>query len=181
LEAYIDVLEGAAEWMESQGLKQWIPGTFRLEASRTHILEAIQSRKSYVVVHSPLSSAEKGDGTVAAIFALNYNDPFDEMLWAHFVDPWQDAIYVHRLVVEKPFQGQGIVPHVLAFVEQLILASKGEKRYLRLDCRANNPMLRKFYREKSRGRDVGGLEERGEYVNPATGIGYARFERLVVP
>ncbi|KAG0056069.1 hypothetical protein BGZ83_006506 [Gryganskiella cystojenkinii] len=191
LNEYVEVLERAAEWMESQGLNQWIPGTFRKQESKDHIQHAIEAKNSYVVLHTPSTSVQAQEQqqqshqhqepTIAAIFALNYSDPFDEMLWAHFVDPWQDAIYVHRLVVEKSFQGQGIVPHVLTFVEQLILASNGAQKFLRLDCRANNPMLRKFYREKSRGRDKSGLEERGEYVNPATGIGYARFERLVVP
>ncbi|KAF8925150.1 hypothetical protein EDD21DRAFT_411510 [Dissophora ornata] len=183
LEEYINILERAAAWMESQKLAQWIPGTFRLPESRLHISNAIANLSSYVVEHTPTA-------TIAAIFALNYEDPFDDMLWVPLLGPdhWKDAIYVHRLVVEKQFQGRGIVPQVLAFVEELV-PTKG-KNYLRLDCRGNNPGLRKFYREKCRGKVVDqrdglekvmGLEERGTYRNPATGIEYARFERLVVP
>ncbi|KAI1317467.1 hypothetical protein EDD11_008404 [Mortierella claussenii] len=181
LEEYINILERAAEWMESQNLAQWIPGTFRKAESRLHITNAIADQSSYVVEHTPT-------GTIAAIFALNYEDPFDDMLWAPLLGPngWKDAIYVHRLVVEKAFQGRGIVPQILAFVEQLVPQKK--KTFLRLDCRGNNPGLRKFYREKCRGRVVGqdgvertmGLEERGTYRNPATGIEYARFERRIV-
>ncbi|KAF9941752.1 hypothetical protein BGZ67_004090 [Mortierella alpina] len=182
LEEYINILERAAEWMESQNLAQWIPGTFRKPDSRQHISDAIASKNSYVVFHTPTK-------TIAAIFALNYRDPFDEMLWVPLLGPdhWQDAIYVHRLVVEKAFQGRGVVPKVLRFVEALV-PQKG-KTYLRLDCRGNNPGLRKFYREKCRGRVVDeadgvekvmGLEEKGTYTNPASGINYARFERVVV-
>ncbi|KAF9095732.1 hypothetical protein BGX27_001215 [Mortierella sp. AM989] len=182
LEEYINILERAAEWMESQKLGQWIPGTFRQPESRLHISNAIASQNSYVVEHT-------SSKTIAAIFALNYEDPFDDMLWAPLLGPnqWKDAIYVHRLVVETPFQGRGIVPKILAFVEELV--PKRGKNYLRLDCRGNNPGLRKFYREKCRGKALmadgtektEGLEEKGTYTNPATGIEYARFERLIVP
>ncbi|KAF9562232.1 hypothetical protein EC968_005362 [Mortierella alpina] len=182
LEEYINILERAAEWMESQNLAQWIPGTFRKADSRQHISDAIAAKNSYVVFHTPTK-------TIAAIFALNYRDPFDEMLWVPLLGPdhWQDAIYVHRLVVEKAFQGRGLVPKVLRFVEELV-PQRG-KTYLRLDCRGNNPGLRKYYREKCRGlvvdeadgvKKVMGLEEKGTYTNPASGINYARFERLVV-
>ncbi|KAF9425146.1 hypothetical protein BGZ94_007802 [Podila epigama] len=172
LDLYIDILERAASWMEANNLRQWIPGTFRQLEARNHIQTAIQNQNSYVVVHV-------ASGTIAAIFALNYEDPFDEMLWAHYAKDWKDAIYVHRLVVEPEFQGQGIVPQILQFTEDLV-GPKG-KHYLRLDCRGNNPNLRKFYREKCRGHELGGLTEMGTYTNPATGIEYARFERLVVP
>ncbi|KAF9295979.1 hypothetical protein BGZ88_001001 [Linnemannia elongata] len=183
LEEYINILERAAEWMESQNLSQWIPGTFRKPDARAHISSAIASQTSFVVIHQPSS-------TIAAIFALNSEDPFDHMLWSPLLgeDGWKDALYVHRLVVEKDFQGRGIVPKVLKFTEELI--PKQGKVYLRLDCRGNNPGLRKFYREKCRGfvvdpedgdeGRVKGLEERGTYTNPATGINYARFERRIV-
>ncbi|KAF9177252.1 hypothetical protein BGZ51_008946 [Haplosporangium sp. Z 767] len=209
LDEYINILERAAEWMESQNLKQWIPGTFRQPEARNHISNAIAKKTSFVVVHNKISSSngDNADNTttitstpqkIAAIFALNYEDPFDEMLWAPLLGPdhWKDAIYVHRLVVEKEFQGRGIVPKILKFAEELV--PKMGKRYLRLDCRGNNPGLRKFYREKCRGPvavcrgsdnekemekevKVMGLPERGTYTNPATGINYARFELLVCP
>ncbi|KAF9898527.1 hypothetical protein BX616_003910, partial [Lobosporangium transversale] len=241
LDAYIDVLERAAEWMESQNLAQWIPGTFRQPETRQHIANAIAQQNSFIVEpvntmngsnnnstssssslsasssspssSSPSSSSpsSSSSGTIAAIFALNYEDPFDEMLWSPLLGPdhWKDAIYVHRLVVEPSFQGKGIVPQILAFVENLVI-EKG-KTFLRLDCRANNPRLRKFYREKCRGKvvmisnennnnnnsnnngndkdgvvqeqvlQVQGLEERGTFRNPKTGIEYARFERRIVP
>ncbi|KAF9337147.1 hypothetical protein BG006_006024 [Podila minutissima] len=112
LDQYIEVLERAASWMEANNLCQWIPGTFRQDEARSHIRSAIQNQTSYVVIHSPTS-------TIAAIFALNYEDPFDEMLWAHYAQDWKDAIYVHRLVVEADFQGRGIVPQILQFTEAL--------------------------------------------------------------
>ncbi|KAG0080285.1 hypothetical protein BGZ93_002977 [Podila epicladia] len=140
--------------------------------SRSHIRTAIQNQTSDIVIHTPTS-------TIAAIFPLNYEDPFDEMLWAHFAQDWKDAIYVHRLVVEAEFQGCGIVPKILQFTEALV-APKG-KHYLRLDCRGNNSRLTQFYREKSRDKELSGLAEMGTYTNSATGINYARFERLVVP
>ncbi|KAG0260064.1 hypothetical protein BGZ95_004526, partial [Linnemannia exigua] len=131
-------------WMESQNLAQWIPGTFRKPDARLHISNAISSRTSYVVIHQSTS-------TIAAIFALNASDPFDQMLWAPLLgeDNWRDALYVHRLVVEKAFQGRGIVPRILKFTEDLV--PKMGKVFLRLDCRGNNPGLRKFYGEKCRG------------------------------
>ncbi|KAG0230659.1 hypothetical protein B0O80DRAFT_502085 [Mortierella sp. GBAus27b] len=181
-EEYTNILERAAEWMESQKLAQWIPGAFRQQDSQDHIANAIASKNSYVVEHQPT-------GELAAIFALNYEDPFDDMLWSPLLGPegWKDAIYVHRLVVQPSFQGRGIVPQVIKFTEELVL-QRG-KVYLRLDCRGNNPNLRKFYREKCRGKvlledgteKVMGLEERGTYRNPTTGIEYARFERLIRP
>ncbi|KAF9582823.1 hypothetical protein BGW38_010715 [Lunasporangiospora selenospora] len=165
LDEFIEILERAAEWMESMQLKQWIPGTFRQPEIRGHIGDAIRSKSCYVVYHQ-LSS------TIAAIFTLNYSDPFDHMLWSHYSADWLDAVYLHRLVVEKAFQGRGIVPKVIQFTEEAVKTAG--KHFLRLDCRANNPPLRKFYSDKC------GLRPEGEYLNPETGIAYARFERLVV-
>ncbi|KAG0322153.1 hypothetical protein BGZ97_008503, partial [Linnemannia gamsii] len=89
--------------------------TFRKPDARAHITSAIASQISYVVIHKPTS-------TIAAIFALNSEDPFDQMLWGPLLgeDGWKDALYVHRLVVEKDFQGRGIVPKVLKFTEELV-------------------------------------------------------------
>ncbi|KAG0348971.1 rRNA-binding ribosome biosynthesis protein utp25 [Podila humilis] len=122
LDQYIEVLERAASWMEINNLQQWIPGTFRQDEARYHIQTAIKNKTSYVVIHAPTS-------TIAAIFALNYEDPFDEMLWAHYAKDWKDAIYVHRLVVESEFQGRGIVPKILEFTESLV--EQEGKHYLR--------------------------------------------------
>ncbi|KAF9915425.1 hypothetical protein BX616_006181 [Lobosporangium transversale] len=183
LDIFIDILERAAQWMEANCLNQWIPGSFVAPKTRAHIKHTISLGNAYFIIKTesdPLN-ADTSDGTVPesaaeketiiGTFTLNYTDPFDEMLWKDIVDDWSDAVYIHRLVVEREYKGYGLGPRALMFAEQEGL--KRGKHYLRLDCMADNKLLKKYYREKAMFKefeDYPGERLFGRFERPITAV-----------
>ena len=70
--------------------------------------------------------------------------------------PWEDrqdqALYAHSLAVMRKFSGRGVGTTMLEWAGTL--ARKSGKRFLRLDCMAENPRLRRYYSEAGF-RDLG--------------------------
>ncbi|KAF9431035.1 hypothetical protein BGZ94_000034 [Podila epigama] len=151
LDIFIDILERAAEWMVANKLNQWIPGSFRAAKTRAHIEHTISLGNAYFIIKNDTTSSSlvtaATPGTIIGTFTLNYTDPFDEMLWKDLVEDWTDAVYLHRLVVEREYKGFGLGPKALMFAEMEGL--KRGKHYLRLDCMADNKLLKAYYREKA--------------------------------
>ncbi|KAF9897493.1 hypothetical protein BX616_005505, partial [Lobosporangium transversale] len=132
----------------------------------------------------------------AGLFVLNYEDDFDKDLWEGYVEDWKDAIYLHRLVLKKPFRGIGLTAKIIVFTEQKV--KEAGRHYLRLDTLAANTGLRRFYRERCRGKEEDddeeeeeekegggggrgggrGLKELETVWNPTWGLEFARFEML---
>jgi len=165
--------------MEANKLNQWIPGSFVAPKTRAHIENTISIGNAYFIVEtSSISSAATSTSTdndsnaneekIIGTFTLNYTDPFDQMLWEDLVDDWSDAVYLHRLVVKREYKGYGLGPKALTFAEQEGLR-KG-KHYLRLDCMADNKLLKAYYREKA------GFKEFDDYAGERL---FGRFERPI--
>ncbi|KAF9335015.1 hypothetical protein BGZ91_010639 [Linnemannia elongata] len=163
LDIFIDILERAALWMEANKLNQWIPGSFN----------TISIGNAYFIIKSSSASTSdnndsKDNETIIGTFTLNYTDPFDQMLWTDLVDDWSDAVYLHRLVVEREYKGYGLGPKALHFAE--LEGLKRGKHYLRLDCMADNKLLKTYYREKA------GFKEFEDYPGERL---FGRFERPI--
>ena len=73
----------------------------------------------------------------------------DRELWG---DVPEDAGYVHKLAVRRAYAGEGLGREMLRWAEGE--AAAAGKRYLRLDCMADNPPLRAYY-------ERAGFEPRG--------------------
>jgi protein-tyrosine phosphatase len=82
-----------------------------------------------------------------ATLALKWNDP---TFWG---DRPADAGYVHALAVRRAHAGSGLGARLLAWAEEQVAAAGRE--YLRLDCRAENDELRRYYERQ-------GFAPRGE-------------------
>ncbi|KAG0064598.1 acyl-CoA N-acyltransferase [Linnemannia elongata] len=173
LDIFIDILERAALWMEANKLNQWIPGSFVAPKTRAHIENTISIGNAYFIIKSSSASTSdnndsKDNETIIGTFTLNYTDPFDQMLWTDLVDDWSDAVYLHRLVVEREYKGYGLGPKALHFAE--LEGLKRGKHYLRLDCMADNKLLKTYYREKA------GFKEFEDYPGERL---FGRFERPI--
>ncbi|KAF9200576.1 hypothetical protein BGZ49_009183 [Haplosporangium sp. Z 27] len=184
---FINILETAAEWLFANNIVQWPPGSFRHEDSRAQILKAIAEKQCFMIDYHPSeikdgnSSVSQGENNdnIAGLFVINYENSFDEELWKGFAEDWKDALYLHRLVLRKPYQGVGLTPKIIEFVETKV--KEAGRHYLRLDCLARNAALRKFYREKCRGPEKGGLKELSTTWNSELELEFARFEIQVAP
>jgi ribosomal protein S18 acetylase RimI-like enzyme len=141
LDVVLSILEEAARWLVCRGIDQWRPGSF----SRQRIAARIERGEMYL--------AELA-GYPVGTFALQWSD---EETWGDVPD---DAGYVHGLAIRRDFAVRGLGREVLRRAENLAVASG--KKYLRLDCMAENNALNEYYERAGfgyRGRvPVRGLE-----------------------
>ncbi|MDQ3862993.1 MAG: GNAT family N-acetyltransferase [Actinomycetota bacterium] len=137
----MSILEEASWWLLSRGIDQWTPGSF----SRRRIAGRIEAGEMYLAEIA---------GQAVGTFALQWSD---EETWSRVPD---DAGYVHGLAIRRDYSGVGVGRELLRRAESL--AAKSGKRYLRLDCVAENRGLNDYYQRAGfgyRGRAlVRGLE-----------------------
>lgn len=120
------LLVEAAHWIrEAHGFWQWREQNFERE-----IVEAfVRDNEVFVALF--------GDELVGC-FSVHWTY---EEIWG---DRWHDdAGYVHRLCVSRRRKGEGIGRELLRYAEEYIL--NNGKRWLRLDCMADNPSLNEYY------------------------------------
>ena len=124
LGSVLSILEGAARWLASRGIRQWEPGTF----SRERLRDRIERGEMYLFVL---------DGRPVGTMALQWSD---EETWGDVPD---DAGYVHGLAIRRDHAGEGLGRELLLWAEGRV-ADAG-RAYLRLDCAAENPALNDYY------------------------------------
>ena len=141
LETVLSILEDAARWIVHQRLPGWTPGSF----SRRRIAEIVGRGEMYLAL-----LADQAVGT----FALQWSD---EETWGRVSD---NAGYIHGLAVHRDFAGMGVGRELLRRAEDRV--SRSGRKYLRLDCVADNKALNAYYQRAGfgyRGRvTVRGLE-----------------------
>ncbi|KAI1317466.1 hypothetical protein EDD11_008403 [Mortierella claussenii] len=177
VDTFIEILEETAVWLKANNIIQWPPGMFRNPESRLQLLDAIAAHQCFMIVDrcSPGDDLDKEcHEQIAGLFVLNYEDRFDEILWKDSVDDWKDALYLHRLVLKKPYQGMGLTPRIIEFAVRKV--KEAGRHFLRLDCLMGNTSLRRFYRERCQGQNKGGMRELSAVWNSDLQLEFARFE-----
>lgn len=125
LDTVLGILNEAAEWLASRGIPdQWRPGSFSREA----FLVQIGRREVYL--------AKLGREVVGTI-TLQWND---EIFWK---EAPPDAGYVHKLAVKRVYAGRGFGLRMLEWAARQ--ASAAGKKFLRLDCVADNRTICEYY------------------------------------
>jgi GNAT superfamily N-acetyltransferase len=146
------ILDAAAAWAKSQGRASWPPGWF-VEPDGEGI-----ARLRHDIESNSLFIVWIGDEP-AATFAL---PTIDTRFWPGAAD---DALYLHRFGVRR--HGADIGRRA---VEWMVAEARRRGRpYLRLDCLADNPDIRRYY-------EACGFLERGE-----TTIDGTRFSLYELP
>ena len=84
---------------------------------------------------------EKGKN-ILCIFSIQYNDPF---IWRD--RDKNDAIYLHRIVVNPNFKGQKQFENVLNWATQFVRQNK--LKYIRMDTWSENERLIDYYKSFS--------------------------------
>jgi|GEM_PF-220264 ribosomal protein S18 acetylase RimI-like enzyme len=154
VDAILAIWEGADEWMRMRGIE---PGAPPLPM-RDIVAQRIARGESYVARYGgPIGESI---GTIVLEWA-------DDGVWAD-LGAVDDACYVHGLATSRAYAGQGIGAALLGWAEEV--AQAAGKRYLRLDCDADNPALRAYYERT-------GLTPCGDIVMPTHHA--ARFEKQV--
>jgi protein-tyrosine phosphatase len=115
-----------ARWMLQRGIAQWSPGEMSLAWIETCI--------SWSAVHV-VTLDEQLVGSVTVV----WDDPF---VWG---DRPADAGYIHMLMVDPRFRGNGIGRSILAWAEASI--RDAGRSLARLDCARTNPALCTYYED----------------------------------
>ena len=128
IETAVAILEEAIAWGSSNGFQSWTPGTFAdpRGVGRSHLHEAVNARGLYLVWVA---------GEPAATFSLF---TIDERYWPDAAD---DAVYLHKFATRRTAAGAGrrAIDWIIGEVER-----RG-RRYLRLDCLAENDGIQRYY------------------------------------
>jgi ribosomal protein S18 acetylase RimI-like enzyme len=138
---YLDLLEEVAVWLEARGISQWPAGQFRLSADS--YAESIRQEE--------VQLALVGDALVGALQLLLR----ERMVWAEAAE--DDAVYVFSLAVRRAWAKHEVGRQMLDWAGDR--ATTLGRRYIRLDCEADNQFLRAYY-------ESAGFEDRGEFRLP---------------
>jgi GNAT superfamily N-acetyltransferase len=141
-EDYIGLLEEIADWLDARGVGQVRPGTYRQFAE--YYAASIAAEE----VHLGLFNNK-----LAGSFRLVQDGG---PVWPG-VD--NDSLYLENLVVRRAWSGRSVGRQLLHWAEQKALLAG--KNYIRLDCFAINPVLRKYYQDAGY-EDCGEIE--AQYV-----------------
>ncbi|WP_219837675.1 GNAT family N-acetyltransferase [Paenibacillus sp. R14(2021)] len=129
--AVMELLVGAARWLQSTGSTQW---------------SALLSGDDH---HNVVGHIEKGelfmfkDGAKLAGIVLLMQTPGDWDLGLWGPDGHEPNVYLHRLAINREYAGQGLGADMVHWAETGI--SFPGKSTMRLDCIASNPKLNAFY------------------------------------
>lgn len=127
VDAFVALLEDAAQWMVDRGIEQWRPGA--MAAQRTMIVDA-QSRGELLVVR-------EAGRVVGGVVLRAEADP----IWMG--RPADSALYLSKLVVARSRIGERLGERILAGAEGI--ATDRAAGWLRLDCVATNHSLARYY------------------------------------
>jgi GNAT superfamily N-acetyltransferase len=140
LDTAADILDEATEWAAERGFESWPSGAFRDPDGwgRRVLGEALQADGLFLI--------QQEQATVGTFSLL----PADERFWPG-APP--EAMYLHRFAVRRSASGTGVGAVALAWCEQE--TQRLGRRFLRLDCRATEPGIRRYY-------ERAGFEYRGD-------------------
>lgn len=149
------IIEEVAAWGEATGYPSWIPGSFTGPES------VGISRLRADVASGGLYLMWRGERAVGTLSLLE-NDP---LFWPGAGD---EAMYLHRFAVRRGDAGAG---------RQAVRWCIGEARrrgrsFVRLDCLAGNPGIRRYY------ESYGFVQVDGKLVN---GTQYSLYQVAVTP
>ena len=127
LDVVIEIYDDAALWLTAQGSRQWP------YPQPQWIRDAIEGRIEQGQVFLCRAPDDRAIGTIRVQWA-------DPNVWP---EDSGDAGYIHGLATRRELKGQGIGRLMLEWARDYIRANG--KKYLRLDCVADNPALRRYY------------------------------------
>jgi len=148
----IGLLKNVAEWLKLNHIDQW--GYLRSGEADQEIRDCIKNNKTYV--------AKLHNKIVGTFTIYEQQNEWDSYIWGDVPD---DAIYIHRLAVDREASGKGIGRELLHWIEKNYPAEN--KKWIRLDCVAGNERLNRYYREQGY-TFVGITHDHSKYEKPFT-------------
>ncbi len=142
VETVVSLIEQRIKWMDEVGIHQWN------ECGYFNIFPVDYFVKQQMLGNLYVFSESKIEGVVVLLDEdANWRDKADS-----------SALYIHNLATD--LNAHGVGKRILACVE--VLAAKKGKKFIRLDCAANNTFLNSYY--ESLGYKIDGKCRIGTYV-----------------
>jgi GNAT superfamily N-acetyltransferase len=130
----IQLIEQAAEWLRHKGTDQWARPWPNRAGRDSRILESLDQGRTWVGWDNGLPAA-----TITA-------DPDDDPHWPDHLRR-EPAIYVHRLVVGRPYKGVGLGAALLDWAGRTARRDHGA-RWIRVSAWTTNAGLHDYYRRQ---------------------------------
>jgi ribosomal protein S18 acetylase RimI-like enzyme len=132
LDSLVDIYRSTQEWLATKGTDQWSRNT--PDKVRAGLSTAVGNGECFV--------AELNGKLVGMITVDGFADP---EFWSELDQP-HDALYVHRMVVDRAASGMNIGGLLLNWAEGI--AAKAGKSWLRLDAWRTNKSLHSYYQRQ---------------------------------
>ncbi len=124
-ELVAELLDEATRWVGERGFEQW-----PLPFPRDQLVASIDRGEVHVV---------EEDCEPVATVTLYFDDA------RYWGDRPPDAVYVHKLAVRRDRAGLGLGAAIINWAAATALAA--QRQFVRLDCLADNPGIRRYYEE----------------------------------
>jgi ribosomal protein S18 acetylase RimI-like enzyme len=121
------LLQCISSWLAGKGIDQW--KDFYNEKGKATLARRFREGEVYKIA--------KG-GAILGVFVTQWDDTF----W-HPMKNDDLACYIHTMGIDPSLTGKGIGKKILSFVEDI--AKRAGRKYVRLDCNADNARLCEFY------------------------------------
>lgn len=132
-EEIIALLTNVAKWFQAKGSDQW-----------SGLLQGIDSHNTKDAIRrGDVFIATEGEAIAAMVMLLQQPSAWDRNLWRLPEDDDNEAVYLHRLAIDRNYKNQQLGPAILQWCQQSIRFPGIQK--IRLDCIANNDFLNHFY------------------------------------
>lgn len=130
-----ELMLNTARWLKSTGSTQW---NKLLTGEDDHRMpDAIARGDVY-------GFRESNREEWAGLVILQWNpSEWDHRLWGNEDGRIEQAVYIHRLIVNRDYSGRGLGSAILKWTE--IGVRYPGKEFLRLDCIGSNAVLNRFY------------------------------------
>jgi GNAT superfamily N-acetyltransferase len=136
LPGVLTLLADTAEWLHSQGVRQWPRGGFGPE----RIEPLIEERTLYLLEPEDLPA-----GLFGPVATIALDGHADAEFWKPADRP-HDALYVHKLAVSRGWAGGGLGDALLDWAGGCV--EDAGLGWLRLDCAKDNARLQDYYRRR---------------------------------
>ena len=121
----LEILQDTQKWLRAKGINQWT-----LPFTLDWVNECIQKQQFFVATI---------DDEIVGTVQLTKTD---DSMWG---ETTKEAFYIHSLAVRRRWQGHQIGGRLLCWIEAF--AIQNNRRYLRLDCMAENSTLCQYYEQ----------------------------------
>ncbi|WP_043631618.1 GNAT family N-acetyltransferase [Nonomuraea candida] len=139
LPGVLTLLADTAEWLHTQGVRQWPRGGFGPER-----IEPLIEERVLFLLDDELRYLDP-DESAPPVATIAVDDHADPEFWTP-ADAPASALYVHKLAVARPWSGSGLGDALLDWA--CASAYAAGLPWLRLDCAKANPRLQNYYRAR---------------------------------